>query len=163
MQGGSHGDAHNARRYLLETDRTKQFTQLQAVGPTAAVETDRVELPKGESSALGVGVYSGTVTCCGPFQIGNHRNAEKSLVQQQKLDFHVSPPDDSQESLHHILHKREVSSICQPRISAEPTCMSTSAMFLQPFSPERRQTPIAHRLATQVYFLVPTNDRLGFA
>ena len=42
------------------------------VQPTA-VKSDRVELRKGESSALGIGVYPGNLTCCStpPMQVSN--------------------------------------------------------------------------------------------
>ena len=58
--------------------------------------------------------------------------------------------------------KNGLSSDCRPCISAEQTCMSTSAIFSRSFPPERLQTPNPRSSPAQLSILVTSNDSLGF-
>jgi hypothetical protein len=48
--------------------------------------------------------------------------------------------------------KNEISNICQPGISAEVSCISTSPMFPQSSSPERMQTPNSRKLTGAAFY-----------
>jgi hypothetical protein len=62
-----------ANRGSVATDTPEQIGFVRELVQPTAVESDRVELRKGESSALGIGVYPGNLTCCRtpPMQVSN--------------------------------------------------------------------------------------------